>query len=63
MNGLKLDIHSEEKAVEMFAQNILDAGNSYLIIQWKLHLFHPGQELIVPFLNYNKNLHQQLQRI
>ena len=30
MNGLKLDIHSEEKAVEMFAQNILDAGNSYL---------------------------------
>lgn len=30
MNGLKLDIHSEERAVEMFAQNILDAGNSYL---------------------------------
>ena len=30
MNGLKLDIHSEEKAVEMFAQNILDAGNNYL---------------------------------
>ena len=30
MNGLELDIHSEEKAVEMFAQNILDAGNSYL---------------------------------
>ncbi|MDA0670387.1 MAG: glycosyl transferase [Proteobacteria bacterium] len=30
MNGLKLDIHSEERAVEMFAQNILDAGKSYL---------------------------------
>lgn len=30
MNGLELDIHSEERAVEMFAQNILDAGNSYL---------------------------------
>jgi glucosyl-3-phosphoglycerate synthase len=30
MNGLSFDIHSEEKAVEMFAQNILDAGNSYL---------------------------------
>ena len=30
MNGLKLDIHFEERAVEMFAQNILDAGNSYL---------------------------------
>ena len=30
MNGLKLDIHSEESAVYIFAQNILDAGNSYL---------------------------------
>lgn len=30
MNGLKLDIHSEEKAVEMFAQNILTAGNTFL---------------------------------
>lgn len=30
MNGLKLDIHSEEKAVEMFAQNIMKAGQSFL---------------------------------
>ncbi|GLR69938.1 glycosyl transferase [Agaribacter marinus] len=30
MNGLKLDIHSEEKAVEMFAQNIMKAGSSFL---------------------------------
>lgn len=30
MNGLKLDIHCEEKAVEMFAQNILTAGNTFL---------------------------------
>ena len=30
MNGLKLDIHSEEKAVEMFAENILAAGNTFL---------------------------------
>ena len=30
MNGLKLDIHNEEKAVEMFAQNILTAGNTFL---------------------------------
>jgi len=30
MNGLKLDIHSEEKAVEMFAQNIITAGNTFL---------------------------------
>ena len=30
MNGLELDIHNEEKAVEMFAENILTAGNTFL---------------------------------
>ena len=30
MNGLDLDIHTEEKAVEMFAENILTAGNIFL---------------------------------
>ncbi|MFT6267614.1 MAG: glucosyl-3-phosphoglycerate synthase [Alphaproteobacteria bacterium] len=30
MNGLKLDIHTEEKAVELFAHNIMKAGTSFL---------------------------------
>lgn len=30
MNGLKLDIHNEEKAVELFAKNIMKAGESFL---------------------------------
>lgn len=30
MNGLHLDIHNEEKAVEMFASNIMKAGQSFL---------------------------------
>lgn len=30
MNGLTLDIHQEEKAVEMFAMNIMKAGQSFL---------------------------------
>ena len=30
MNGLTLDIHNEEQAVEMFAQNIITAGNTFL---------------------------------
>ncbi len=30
MNGLKFDIHSEEKAVELFAKNILTAGQDFL---------------------------------
>ncbi|WP_153448613.1 glycosyltransferase family protein [Vibrio algicola] len=30
MNGLELDVHNEEKAVEMFAQNIMTAGQSFM---------------------------------
>ncbi|WP_133471515.1 glycosyl transferase [Paraglaciecola marina] len=30
MNGLNLDIHNEEKAVELFARNIMTAGESFL---------------------------------
>ncbi|MCG6199645.1 glycosyl transferase [Psychromonas antarctica] len=30
MNGLQLDIHNEEKAVEMFAENIMTAGQIFL---------------------------------
>ena len=30
MNGLSLDIHQEEKAVEMFAENIMTAGQRFL---------------------------------
>ena len=30
MNGLALDIHAEEQAVELFAQNILEAGERFL---------------------------------
>ncbi|MCL4144151.1 UNVERIFIED_CONTAM: hypothetical protein GTU68_007917 [Idotea baltica] len=30
VNGLTLDIHAEEKAVEMFAKNVLSAGNDFL---------------------------------
>ena len=30
MNGLSFDVHQEEKAVEMFAQNIMNAGQTFL---------------------------------
>lgn len=30
MNGLEHDIHQEEKAVEMFAENVMDAGEKFL---------------------------------
>lgn len=30
MNGLKVDLHSEEQVIELFAQNILDAGSDFI---------------------------------
>ena len=30
INGLRLDVHQEEQAVELFASNIMKAGNMYL---------------------------------
>jgi glucosyl-3-phosphoglycerate synthase len=30
MNGLSFDIHREEEAVELFAENILEAGVQFL---------------------------------
>lgn len=30
MNGLKIDIHNEEKAIEMFAENVMTAGQIFL---------------------------------
>jgi glucosyl-3-phosphoglycerate synthase len=30
MNGLKIDVHEEEKAVELFAQNIIGAGKVFV---------------------------------
>ena len=30
MNGLNFDIHKEEEAIELFAENILEAGTQFL---------------------------------
>jgi glucosyl-3-phosphoglycerate synthase len=30
MNGLEMDVHKEEASVEMFAKNIMDAGQMFL---------------------------------
>lgn len=43
MNGLDLDIHMEEKAVEMFAKNIMMAGQSFLE--------HPMETPFIPSWN------------
>ena len=43
MNGLSLDRHAEERAVEMFAANLLEAGNAFLD--------NPGERPFIPSWN------------
>jgi len=43
MNGLTLDIHTEEKAVELFAENIMKAGEAFLA--------HPMERPFIPSWN------------
>ena len=45
MNGLKFDSHTEEKAVELFAANIMKAGEAFYQNQWTHLLFQHGVEL------------------
>ena len=43
MNGLSLDRHSEERAVELFAANLLEAGSAFLD--------NPGERPFIPSWN------------
>lgn len=43
MNGLSLDRHAEERAVELFAANLLEAGNTFLE--------NPGERPFIPSWN------------
>ena len=43
MNGLKLDRHSEEQAVELFADNLMEAGKAFLE--------HPRDKPFIPSWN------------
>jgi len=56
MNGLKLDIHKEESTVELFAENLMKAGQQFLE--------YPMETPFVPswnrVLSANPTIHQQL---
>jgi glucosyl-3-phosphoglycerate synthase len=58
MNGLKLDVHKEESTVELFAENLMKAG--------QLFLEYPMETPFVPSWNRvisaNPNIHRQLAR-
>ena len=39
MNAFEIDVHEEETAVELFAKNIMTAGQIFLSLQWSLQIF------------------------
>ena len=45
MNGISYDRHNELKSIELFAQNIISAGNDFLTHLKICHLFLVGKEL------------------
>ena len=49
MNGFKFDSHTEEKTVELFALNIIKAGESFLKSPMDTRSYQPGAELKVLF--------------
>lgn len=46
MNGFRTDIHKEEAAVEMFARNIIDAGNSFLEQPMETPFIHSWNRIV-----------------
>ena len=43
MNGLKFDSHTEEKAVELFAMNIMKAGEAFILNPMERHCLWESQ--------------------
>ena len=44
MNKYEIDVHEEETAVELFAKNIMYAGQIFWSHQWSHLIFLPGAE-------------------
>ena len=56
MNGLTLDIHQEEKAVELFAQNIMNAGEAFLEYPMETPFIPSWNRVISAIPNYLERL-------
>ncbi len=57
-NGLELDIHSEERAVEMFARNILEAGENFLSNPMEKPFIPSWNRVTSAFPNIVDEIHQ-----
>lgn len=49
INGLKIDVHAEEMAVELFAENIIHAGEHFLKAPMEMPFIHSWSRVISAF--------------
>ena len=61
MNGLKLDIHAEEQAIEMFARNILLAGQNFLENPMEKPFMPSWNRVTSAMPNVLKEIHQAVE--
>jgi len=56
MNGLKIDVHAEETAVELFAENIIRAGDHFLKAPMEMPFIHSWSRVVAAFPDINSEL-------
>ncbi|MBT8449384.1 MAG: glycosyl transferase, partial [Gammaproteobacteria bacterium] len=61
MNGLTLDVHTEEKAVEMFAENIMKAGQVFLDYPMEVPFIPSWNRVVSAMPDVLERLHQAVE--
>ena len=61
INGLKLDVHQEEQAVELFAKNIMKAGNHFLETPMEAPFIPSWNRVISAFPGVLRQLHEAVE--
>ncbi len=56
MNGLKIDVHAEETAVELFAENIIKAGEHFLNVPMEMPFIHSWSRVVAAFPEIHSEL-------
>jgi len=49
INGLKIDVHAEEMAVELFAENIIHAGDRFMQAPMEMPFIHSWSRVVAAF--------------
>jgi glucosyl-3-phosphoglycerate synthase len=56
INGLSLDVHAEEMAVELFAENIIHAGDQFLKVPMEMPFIHSWSRVVAAFPDIHTEL-------